>query len=196
MFLGIISPSSSCSSYSWNKWSVRHFCFHNQNNSTSSPGLLGNGALTCSGLHFWRHFLVKPKILPNLVISNWLWWIMRVLLAHQLPPADVLLVVFRHHQDFDSIVSLHGRLFSLISHSRKYTGNGYKHSAQRLLGSFGWTNVTLLWLGNGGLAYHPPIVTTACPPNQSQNSDYTQILYSSSLESLKWRYNKVALFLL
>ena len=28
------------------------FCFHNQNNSTSSPGLLGNGALTCSGLHF------------------------------------------------------------------------------------------------------------------------------------------------
>ena len=28
------------------------FCFHNQNNSTSSPGLLGNGAFTCSGLHF------------------------------------------------------------------------------------------------------------------------------------------------
>ena len=24
--------------------------FHNQNNSTSSPGLLGNGALTCSGV--------------------------------------------------------------------------------------------------------------------------------------------------
>ena len=24
----------------------------NQNNSTSSPGLLGNGASTCSGLHF------------------------------------------------------------------------------------------------------------------------------------------------
>ena len=24
----------------------------NQNNSTSSPGLLGKGALTCSGLHF------------------------------------------------------------------------------------------------------------------------------------------------
>ena len=35
--LGIISPSS----YSWNEWDVRHFCFHNQNNSTSSPGLLG-----------------------------------------------------------------------------------------------------------------------------------------------------------
>ena len=28
------------------------FFFHNQNNSTSSPGLLGNSALTCSGLHF------------------------------------------------------------------------------------------------------------------------------------------------
>ena len=83
LFLAIISPSSSCSSYSWNEWNVRHFFFHNQNNSTSSPGLLGNGALTCSGLHFWRHFLVKHKILPNLVISNWLWWIMRVLLANQ-----------------------------------------------------------------------------------------------------------------
>ena len=41
MFLAIISPSSSCSSYSWNEWSVRHFSFHNENNSTSSPGLLG-----------------------------------------------------------------------------------------------------------------------------------------------------------
>ena len=34
-------------------------------------------------LHFWRHFLAKHKILPNLVIGNWLWWIMRVLLANQ-----------------------------------------------------------------------------------------------------------------
>ena len=41
LFLAIISPSSSCSSYSWNDWSVRHFSFHNENNSTSSPGLLG-----------------------------------------------------------------------------------------------------------------------------------------------------------
>ena len=32
---------------------------------------------------FPLHFLVKHKILPNLVISNWLWWIMRVLLANQ-----------------------------------------------------------------------------------------------------------------
>ena len=30
-----------------------------------------------------RPSLVKHKILPNLVISNWLWWIMRVLLASQ-----------------------------------------------------------------------------------------------------------------
>ena len=43
-----------------------------------------NDALTCSGPHFLRHFLVKHKILlSNLVISNWLWWIMRVLLANQ-----------------------------------------------------------------------------------------------------------------
>ena len=55
-----------------------NFFFHNQNNSTSSPGLLDNGTLTCSGLHFLRHFLIKHKILPNLVISNWLWWIMHV----------------------------------------------------------------------------------------------------------------------
>ena len=32
-----------------------------------------NGALTCRRLQFLRHFLVKHKILPNLVISNWLW---------------------------------------------------------------------------------------------------------------------------
>ena len=44
--------------------------FTTQNNLTSSPSLLGNGALTCSGLHFCRHFLVKHKILPNLAISN------------------------------------------------------------------------------------------------------------------------------
>ena len=27
MFFAIISPSSSCSSYSWNEWNVRHFFF-------------------------------------------------------------------------------------------------------------------------------------------------------------------------
>ena len=59
------------------------FFFHNQNNSTSPLGPLGNGALTCSGLHFWRHSLVKHNILPNLVVSNWLWWIMHELLANQ-----------------------------------------------------------------------------------------------------------------
>ena len=37
MFLANISRSS----YSRNEWNVRHFCFHNQNNSTSRPGLLG-----------------------------------------------------------------------------------------------------------------------------------------------------------
>ena len=95
MFLAIISPSSSFSCYSWNEWNVRHFFSatnttkttnqtSNQNNSTLCPGLLCNGALTCSGLHFWRHFLVKHKILPDLVISSWLWWIMRVLPGPQI----------------------------------------------------------------------------------------------------------------
>ena len=32
-FFAIITPSSSCSFYSWNEWSVLHFYFHNQNNS-------------------------------------------------------------------------------------------------------------------------------------------------------------------
>ena len=82
-FCHVFSYYSSCSSYSWKEWNVRHMFPHNQNNSTSSLGLLGNDALTCSGLHFWRHFLVKHKILPNLVISIWLEWIMRVLLANQ-----------------------------------------------------------------------------------------------------------------
>ena len=76
LFLAIISPSSRCSSYSWKEWM-------NEINLSSSPGLLGKSALTCSGLHFWHHFLVKHKILPNLVLSNWLWWVMRVLLANQ-----------------------------------------------------------------------------------------------------------------
>ena len=31
-FLAITSPSSSCSSYSWNEWSVRRFSFYNKNN--------------------------------------------------------------------------------------------------------------------------------------------------------------------
>ena len=82
-FLAIISPSSNCSSYSWNKWNVHLFFFHNQNNTTLSSGLPGNGALTCSGLNFLCHYLVKHKILPNLVIRDWLWWIMHVLLANQ-----------------------------------------------------------------------------------------------------------------
>ena len=32
-----------------------------------------NGVLTCKRLHFWRHFLLKDKILPNLVISKCFW---------------------------------------------------------------------------------------------------------------------------
>ena len=42
-----------------------------------------NGALTCRKLHFRRHRFIKRKILPNLVISSWLWWIVRPLLGNQ-----------------------------------------------------------------------------------------------------------------
>ena len=34
-------------------------------------------------LHFWCHRFINCKILPNLVISSRLWWIMHVLLANQ-----------------------------------------------------------------------------------------------------------------
>ena len=42
-----------------------------------------NGALTCRKLHFWRHWFINHKILPNFVICSWLWWIMHMLLANQ-----------------------------------------------------------------------------------------------------------------
>ena len=42
MFLAIILSSS----YSWNEWNVHNFCFHNQNNSTSSQVFSVIGALT------------------------------------------------------------------------------------------------------------------------------------------------------
>ena len=71
------------SSCPWNEWSVRHF-FATTKTTQPRPQVFSvNCALTCSRLHFWCRFLVKQKILPNLVISNWLWWIMRVLLANQ-----------------------------------------------------------------------------------------------------------------
>ena len=41
----IISPSC----YSWKEWNVRHFCCHNQNNSNSSPGLLGLRRINLQG---------------------------------------------------------------------------------------------------------------------------------------------------
>ena len=80
MLLAIFSPSS----YSGNKWNVCHF-------SSSQPKQLNliprSSRLTvhqpAKTLHFLCHSLAKHKILPNLVISNWLWRITgkRVLLA-------------------------------------------------------------------------------------------------------------------
>ena len=84
LFLVIISPSSGCSSYSWKEWNVRHFFFTTKT-AQPCPQVFSVTlpVLTCSGLRFWRRFFIKHKILPNLVISNWLWWIMRVFLANQ-----------------------------------------------------------------------------------------------------------------
>ena len=58
MFLVIISPSSSCSSYSWNEWNGRHFFFTSKTSQPRSQAFSVDGALTCRRLHFWRHFLV------------------------------------------------------------------------------------------------------------------------------------------
>ena len=45
MFLAIISPSS----YSWNDWNVRHFCFHSLKTTQPLPQVISvNGALTCT----------------------------------------------------------------------------------------------------------------------------------------------------
>ena len=55
-----------------------------QNNSTSSPGHLGYPFNNLAILqHDWRHQFTSRKILPNLVDSSWLWWIMLGILANQ-----------------------------------------------------------------------------------------------------------------
>ena len=38
LFLPCCLAIISLSSYSWNEWNVRHFCFYKQNNSSLSPG--------------------------------------------------------------------------------------------------------------------------------------------------------------
>ena len=80
LYTAIFSPTS----YPSNEWNVRHFLFSRPKQLNLVPR---SSRLTvpypARTLHFWRHFLVKHKILSNLVISNWLWWIMLVLLANQ-----------------------------------------------------------------------------------------------------------------
>ena len=80
MFLAITLPRS----YSWKEWNVPHFLFSQpkQLNLVPRSSRL-TVPLPARTLHFWRHFLVKHKIRPNFVISNWLLWIMRALLANQ-----------------------------------------------------------------------------------------------------------------
>ena len=74
MFLAIISPSSSCSSYSLETSEVSAILVFTMKITQSHFQVFSvKGALTCRRLHFWRHFLVKQKILSNLVISKWLW---------------------------------------------------------------------------------------------------------------------------
>ena len=84
MFLAVISPSSSCSSYTLETSEVSAILVFTMKTTQPRFQVFSvNGALTCRRLHFWRHFLIKQKILPNLVISNWLGWIMCVLLSNQ-----------------------------------------------------------------------------------------------------------------
>ena len=58
---------------------------------------LVNGALTRRRLHFGRYFLVKQKFLPNLVISNWLWWIMRVFSQSELGKYFEWIIILVNH---------------------------------------------------------------------------------------------------
>ena len=118
MVLAIISPSSSCSSYSWNECSVHHFSFTMKTTQPRPKVCSVNGALTCRRLHFWRHFLLKLKILPNLVIVNWLWWIMHVLLANQnwgdvLNELQFLFIIVAHYTSYN--VHVHAMLAITIS---------------------------------------------------------------------------------
>ena len=53
-----------------------------KNNTTSSPGFLVNSSIICSRLHFWYHGFNITKFFLNLVNSNWLWWIMHVVLTN------------------------------------------------------------------------------------------------------------------
>ena len=48
------------SSYSWNEWNGCHFCFHNQNNSTSCPGLLDERCVSTSGLDGLYNWVPPP----------------------------------------------------------------------------------------------------------------------------------------
>ena len=79
-FLAITLPRS----YPWKERNVPHFLFSQpkQLNLVPRSSRL-TVPLPARTLHFWRHFLVKHKILSNFVISNWLLWIMRALLANQ-----------------------------------------------------------------------------------------------------------------
>ena len=56
---------------------------------------------------------------------------------------------------------------SLHSPLQKWQGEWCKLSAQRFLGSFGWTSVSYDWLM---LAFHRPIITNACQPKRSSKA--------------------------
>ena len=63
----IISPSC----YSWNEWNVRHFCFHNQNNSTSSPIWPRRNLAEGGCLVSWFHFTLCRYSLGHVARRNY-----------------------------------------------------------------------------------------------------------------------------
>ena len=73
MFLAIISPVPAVV-LTLETSEVSTILVFTKKTTQSRPQVFSvNGALTRRRLHFLRHFLVKHKILPNLVINNWLW---------------------------------------------------------------------------------------------------------------------------
>ena len=67
-----------------------------------------------------------------------------------------------------------------ISHSRNYKGHCYKLSALRFVWIV-WVDKRYLWLVNGCLEYHRPIITIACPFKRSQVKSLRRKLVPISL---------------
>ena len=63
-----------------------------------------------------------------------------------------------------------------IPYSRNFKGSGYKLSPHATISGFVWVDKHYLWLVNGCLEYHRPIITNTCPPTRPQKSLYPKLV--------------------